>query len=95
MLEFEVKRMLFVEALFVFVIIAFAWLLVTLVMFKKLNRTRITGVLLILLAFIAIGAVIFTLGHFLEWHETNEFCGEMCHAMEGPRVGHLISSGPQ
>jgi hypothetical protein len=58
--------------------------MVTLLMFKKLNKTRITGVMLILLAFIAVGAVIFVVGHFLEWHETNEMCGEMCHAMEGP-----------
>ena len=59
-----VERMLFVEALFVFVLIAFIWLLVTLIMFKKLNKTRITGVMLILLAFIAVGAVIFVVGHF-------------------------------
>jgi hypothetical protein len=76
--------MIFVEALFVFVLIAFIWLIVTLIMFKKLNKARITGVLLILMAFIAVGAVIFVVGHFLEWHETNEMCGEMCHAMEGP-----------
>jgi hypothetical protein len=77
-------RMLFVEALFVFVFIAFIWLIITLIMFKKLNKTRIKGVMLILMAFIAVGAVIFVIGHFLEWHETNEMCGEMCHAMEGP-----------
>jgi hypothetical protein len=76
--------MIFVEALFVFVLIAFIWLVVTLIMFKKLNKTRVTGVLLILLAFIAVGAVIFVVGHALEWHETNEMCGELCHAMEGP-----------
>jgi nitrate/TMAO reductase-like tetraheme cytochrome c subunit len=76
--------MIFVEALFVFVFIAFIWLVVTLIMFKKLNKARITGVLLILLAFIGVGAVIFVVGHALEWHETNEMCGELCHAMEPP-----------
>ncbi len=85
MLVNGVERMIFVEALFVFVIIALAWLLLTLFMFKKLNKTRITGVLLIFLAFVGVAAVIFTVGHFLEWHETNEFCRELgCHAMDGP-----------
>jgi hypothetical protein len=76
--------MLFVEAILVFALIALIWMLITLVIFKKLNRAKINGVALILLAFVAVAAVIIIMGHFLEWHETNEFCGEMCHAMEGP-----------
>jgi hypothetical protein len=76
--------MIFVEALLVFAIIALIWMLVTMVIFKKLNKTRIKGVALIFLAFVAVAIVIIIMGHFLEWHETNEFCGEMCHAMEGP-----------
>ncbi len=76
--------MIFVESLLVFVIIALIWLLVTALMFKKLNKARIKGVVLIFLAFVAVAIVIFVVGHFLEWHESNEMCGEMCHAMEGP-----------
>ncbi|UCG69708.1 MAG: hypothetical protein JSV09_01405 [Thermoplasmata archaeon] len=77
--------MIFVEALLVFVIIALAWMLVMLAIFKKLNRARIKGVLLILLAFVGVAAVIFIVGHSLEWHETNEFCTSFwCHAMDGP-----------
>jgi hypothetical protein len=82
--EKGVYKMIFVESLFVFVFIAFIWLVVTLAMFRKLNKARITGVLLIMLAFIGVGAVIFVVGHTLEWHETNEMCGELCHAMEAP-----------
>jgi len=52
------------------------------IIFKKLNKTRIKGVILIFLAFIAVAVIIFIVGHFLEYHETNEFCGEFCHAMD-------------
>lgn len=75
--------MIFVESLIVFVIIAGIWLLVSALMFKKLNKARIKGVILIFLAFVGVGAALLAAGHFLEWHETNEFCtGLGCHAME-------------
>ncbi|UCE73740.1 MAG: NapC/NirT family cytochrome c [Methanomassiliicoccales archaeon] len=80
--------MIFVESLLIFVIIALIWMLVTLVIFKKLNKARIKGVILILLAFVAVAAVIFILGHFLEWHDTNEFCGTFCHSMDGPYASY-------
>ncbi len=80
--------MIFVEALLVFVIIALIWMLITLVIFKKLNKARIKGVALIFLAFVAVAIVIILVGHFLEWHETNEFCSDMCHSMEGPNKSY-------
>jgi len=74
--------MIFVESLILFVIIAIFWLLVTMLVFRKLNKTRTKGVVLIILAFIGVGAVFFAVGHFLEWHETSEFCADLCHSME-------------
>ncbi|UCF07535.1 MAG: NapC/NirT family cytochrome c, partial [Thermoplasmata archaeon] len=83
MLELGVEKMIFVESLIVFAIIALIWLLISALIFKKLNKARIKGVILILLAFVGVAAAIFAVGHFLEWHETSEFCTSMgCHAME-------------
>lgn len=74
--------MIFVEALLVFALIAIIWMLVMLVIFRKGNKAKIKGVTLMLLAFVAVGAAIFAVGHFLEWHEQNEFCNAFCHAMD-------------
>jgi nitrate/TMAO reductase-like tetraheme cytochrome c subunit len=45
--------------------------------------------ILTLLVPIAIGVIVLGVGAFLEYHESPEFCGELCHAMEPHYEGYV------